>query len=208
MASGTGTAATFSSNGAPAGQVEIACNVADDKNHAASADTGVTIVAPPPPALHVQELCKVSFARDTKRPTRVDNEAKACLDQIALELKRLPDAKVVIVADSNAQEKQIAAKQEKVAVRHKHSKVEHFERQRAVNVMDYLANDQGIDSSRIVVASGSGNDQNAQNYLLPAGATFADDAQGINVVDETTVRPEGRKPLPVRHHKKATANQQ
>ena len=114
--SGTGSTATFSSNGAPAGQVEIACNVADDKNHTASADTGVTIVAPPPPVPHVQELCKVSFARDTKRPTRVDNEAKACLDQIALDLKRFPDAKVVIVADSNAKEKQLTAKQEKVAV--------------------------------------------------------------------------------------------
>ena len=116
--SGAGPAATFSSAGAPTGQVGITCTVADDKNHTASADTNVTIVAPPPPPVpHVQELCSVSFARDTKRPTRVDNEAKACLDQIALELKQSPDARVVIVADSNAKEKQITAKQEKVAVR-------------------------------------------------------------------------------------------
>ena len=205
--SGVGSTATFSSTGAPTGQAAITCNVTDDKNHTASADTSVTIVAPPPPVAHVQELCGVSFARDTKRPTRVDNEAKACLDQIALDLKHFPDARAVIVADSNAKEKRIAAKQEKVAARHKHSKVEYFDRQRAVNVKDYLVHDQGIDASRIVVATGTGDDQNVQNYLQPAGATFADGAPGITVADETTVKPEGRKPLPERHRKMAIVNQ-
>ena len=206
---GVGSTATFSSAGAPTGQVGITCNAADDKNHTASADTSVTIAAPPPPPVpHVQELCSVSFARDTKRPTRVDNEAKACLDQIALDLKQSPGARAVIVADSNAKEKQITEKQVKVAARHKHSKVEHFDQQRAVNVKDYLVNDQGIDASRISVATGTGDDKNVQNYLVPAGATFASDVQGNTAVDETTVKPEGRKSLSVRHHRKATANQQ
>ena len=69
-----------------------------------------------PPAPHVRALCSVSFARDAKRPTRVDNEAKACLDEIALDLKQAPDAKAVILADSNAKEKQITARQEKVCL--------------------------------------------------------------------------------------------
>ncbi len=195
--SGVGSTATFSSTGAPAGQVGITCNVADDKNHTATAETSVTIVAPLPPSVpHVQELCGISFERDTKRPTRVDNEAKACLDQIALDLKQSPDARAVIEADSNTKEKQITAKQEKVAVRHRHSKVEYFDRQRAVNVKDYLVHDQGIDSSRIVVATGSGDDQKVQNYLLPAGAFFEDGAPGMNAVDENTVTPEERQPLP------------
>jgi outer membrane protein OmpA-like peptidoglycan-associated protein len=205
--SGAGSTATFSSTGAPTGQAGITCNVTDDKNHTASTDTSVTIVAPPPPVTHVREMCSVSFARDTKRPTRVDNEAKACLDQIALDLKHFPDARAVIVADSNAKEKQITAKQEKVAARHKHSKVEYFDRQRAVNVKDYLVRDQGIDASRIVVATGTGDDQNVQNYLQPAGATFPDGAPGITVADEATVKPEGRKPLPERHRKMAIVNQ-
>src|SRR5208337_3257856 len=60
--SGVGTTATFTSTAAPTGQVGITCTVTDDKNHTASADTSVTIVAPPPPpAPHVQELCSVSF---------------------------------------------------------------------------------------------------------------------------------------------------
>jgi outer membrane protein OmpA-like peptidoglycan-associated protein len=206
--SGADSTATFSSNGAPAGPVTITCNVADDKNHTAKADTSVTIVAPLPPVPHVQALCSISFARDTKRPTRVDNEAKACLDQIAIDLKKSPDAKAVIVADSNEREKQITAKQEKIAARHKHSKVKYFDQQRAVNVKDYLVNDQGIDASRISVATGTGDDENVQNYLVPADATFEKDVQGTTAVEESAVKPEERKPLAVRHHSKATANQQ
>jgi outer membrane protein OmpA-like peptidoglycan-associated protein len=206
--SGAGSAATFSSAGAPTGQVGITCNVADDKNHTANAETSVTIVAPlPPPVPQVQALCSLSFARDSKRPTRVDNEAKACLDQIALDLKQNPDASAVVVADSSTKEKQITAKEAKVAARHKYSKVEYFDQQRAVNVKEYLVNDQGIDSSRIKVATGTGDDQNVQNYLVPAGATFASGAQGTIAVDEATLKPEGRKSLPQRHHKKAIAKQ-
>jgi hypothetical protein len=206
--SGVGSTATFSSAGAPTGQVGITCKVADDKNHTASADTTVAIVAPPPPpAPHVQELCGLSFARDAKRPTRVDNEAKACLDQIAINLKQSPDARAVIVADSNVKEKTITAKQEKIAARHKHSKVEYFDQQRAVNIKDYLVNDQGIDASRISVATGTGDDQNVQDYLVPVGAAFENEVPGTTAVNETTVKPEERKPLPQRRHKKAIAKQ-
>jgi len=201
--SGNNSKAVFSSAGAPTGQVVITCNVADDKNHTANTNTSVTIVAPSPaPVPHVQALCAVSFERDAKRPTRVDNEAKACLDQIALDLKQTPDARAVIVADSNTKEKEITAKQEKVAARRKHSKVENFDQQRAVNVKDYLVKDQGIDASRITVATGPGDDKNAQSYLVPAGANFEADVSGTMPVNETVVKPEERKPLQGRHHKK------
>jgi outer membrane protein OmpA-like peptidoglycan-associated protein len=207
--SGNDATAEFSSAGAPTGRVGITCNVADDKNHTASGDTSVTIEAPAlPPPPHVQELCSVSFARDAKRPTRVDNEAKACLDQIALDLKQAPDATVIIVADASAKEKQITAKREKVAARHKHAKIEYFDQQRAVNMKNYLVEEQGIEANRISVATGAGDDQNAQNYLVPAGANFASDVQGTTPADETAVKPEVRKPLPARHHKKAAATQE
>jgi hypothetical protein len=48
--SGAGTSASFNSAGAPAGSVDITCNVADDKGHSASSTATVAIVAPPPPA--------------------------------------------------------------------------------------------------------------------------------------------------------------
>ncbi len=198
---GSGTTATFSSAGAPTGAVGITCSVSDDKSHMATANTTVTVLAPPPPPPppHTQALCPVSFSNDTKRPTRVDNEAKACLDQVALDLKQQPDAKVVIVADSNAKENDTEAKEQKRAAHNKHILVENFAAQRAVNAKDYLVTDQGIDASRITTMTGTGDDQSAQNYLVPAGATFANDVQGISPVNETEVKPQVRKPLPERH---------
>ena len=198
--SGSGTTAQYSSAGAPTGTVGITCNVADDKGHTATASTSLNILAPPPPPQpHAQALCSIGFGNDAKRPTRVDNEAKACLDQVALTLKQQSDARVVIIADSNAKEKDTEAKEQKKALRNKHVTVENFAAERAVNAKEYLVTDQGIDSSRITVMTGSGDDQSVNDYLVPSGANFAQDIQGGSPVDETAVKPETRKPLPMRH---------
>jgi len=197
---GSGATAAFSSAGAPTGTVGITCSAADDKNHTVSANTNITVLAPPPPppAPKAQALCPISFSNDARRPTRVDNEAKACLDQVALDLKQQPDAKAVIVADSNAKEKQVVAKEQKRAARNKHVKVQDPAAQRAVNAKDYLVTDQGIDATRITTMTGASDDQSAQNYLVPAGANFANDVQGTTPVNETEVKPQARKPLPKR----------
>jgi hypothetical protein len=181
--------------------VGITGNVSDDKGHSASAQTSVTIEAPPPPPQpHAQALCSISFTGDLKRPTRVDNEAKACLDQVALDLKQQSDAKAVLVGESDAKEKATTEKEDKYAQRHKRAKVEHFAEQRAVNAKDYLVTEQGIDGSRISVATDPNDGQQVQDYLVPAGANFGADVSGTTPVDETSVKPEVRKPLPERHH--------
>jgi hypothetical protein len=202
---GSGTTATFSSTGAPTGPVSITCNVADDKAHNASANTSVTIEAPPPPPQpHTQALCSIGFTTDAKRPTRVDNEAKACLDEVALDLQKQTDAKAVIVGESNAKEKAAQDKAEKLNAKRKHPKdVENTAAQRAVNTKEYLVTDKGIDPSRITVATGTGDDQKVEDYLVPAGANFGSDVQGTSPVDETKVKAQVRKPLPERHHKHA-----
>lgn len=200
--SGSGNTATFSSSGAPTGAVGITCTVADNKDHSVSANTNVTIQAPPPPPPppHTQALCSMSFATDTRRPTRVDNEAKACLDQVSLSLKQQPDAKAVIVADANAKEQATEAKQQKRAAHNRRAKVENFAAQRAVNAKDYLVTDQGIDASRISTMTGSADDQSAQTYLVPSGANFENDVQGTTPVNESEIKPQARKALPQRHH--------
>lgn len=203
---GTGTTAEYASAGAPTGAVGITCNVADDKGHSATSNTNLTIVAPViPPAPHTQTLCSISFATDTKRPTRVDNEAKACLDQVALDLQQQADAKAVVVGESNAKEKETTAKQQKVALKHKKAVVTLFDAQRAVNAKDYLVTEKGIDASRVSVATGTADAQTVEDYLVPAGATFAGDVQGTTSVDESTVKPEVRKPLAERHPAKKAA---
>jgi len=79
----------------------------------------------------------------------VDNEAKACLDEVALDLQRLPDAKAVLVGSSNAKEKEDTAKEAKRALKNKNVKVVDMAAQRAVNAKEYLVTDKGIDASRI-----------------------------------------------------------
>jgi outer membrane protein OmpA-like peptidoglycan-associated protein len=205
--SGSGATAEFSSVGAPTGAVGITCNVADDKSHTATANTSVTITAPyVAPVAHTQALSSISFAADKMRPTRVDNEAKAILDEIALDLQKQPDAKLVAVGNSDAKEKEKTAKEQKAALKHKHLKVEDLAAERAVNVKDYLVTEKGIDASRISVATGTEDGQNVATYLVPGGANFTADVQGTTPVDETAVKPQPRKPLTVHHgHKKAAA---
>jgi hypothetical protein len=189
--SGNGTSATFSSTGAPTGAADITCKVSDDKNHTASANTSVSIVAPPPPpVVHVQTLCVVSFEMDKSRPTRVSNEAKACLDEITINLQQQPDAKIVLVGSTLEVEKTKEAKR-------KHPK--DFAAQRAVNAKDYLVTEKGIDPSRVTVATTTTEGQKVDNYLVPPASNFANDVPGTTPVDETTVKPETRKPLPQRH---------
>jgi outer membrane protein OmpA-like peptidoglycan-associated protein len=196
--SGSGTTAAYSSEGAPTGTTEVTCNVSDDKGQTATANTSVIIVAPyVPPIPHTQALCSITFSNDAKRPWRVDNEAKACLDEVALDLQKQSDAKAVVVGDSTAAEK--ALKKGK-----KHAKVEDLAAERAVNTKDYLVVEKGIDASRISVATGAADEQKAENYLVPSGATFSDDVTGTTPVDETVVKPQARKPLPVKAAPKKT----
>jgi len=197
---GSGTTAEYASAGAPTGAVGITCNVSDNKGHAASANTSLTIVAPIiPPAPKTQALCSITFSTDKKRPMRVDNEAKACLDQVALDLKQQADAKAVVVGEQTTDEAAMTAKEQKKAAKNKHAVVDLFAAQRAVNTKDYLVTEQGIDASRISVVTGSGDGQTVENYLVPSGATFSNDVTGTTPVDETAVKPQARKPLPQRH---------
>ena len=199
--SGSGATAAYSSTGAPVGQVPIDVTVADDKGQTARATCTVTVEAPSmAQAPETQVLCAVDFEKDKKRPERVDNEAKACLDEVALGLVNQPDAKLVVVGNATTQEKAAAAKGGE------HANAKDLAVMRAVNTKDYLVSEKGIDPSRILVVTGGADTQKSQNYLVPSGANFTADVPGTSPVDETKVHPESRKPLPVRtHHKKAAS---
>jgi opacity protein-like surface antigen len=175
--SGTGTTATLATTGAPAGPITVTCNTADDKGQTASATTTVTVQAPPPPpAPQVKQLCSASFERDKRRPARVDNDAKGCLDDIALNLQQQPDATAVLVGEASADEKNAGT----------------LAAQRAVNEKDYLVKEKGIDASRISIRTGSQGTKEVENYLVPSGANFEQDVQGTSPVDESTVSVQPR----------------
>jgi hypothetical protein len=152
---GNTAAATLNTTGTPPGVVNVTCNVVDDLGKQATANTTVTILTPPAPvAPSTQALCSVSFERDRKRPVRVDNEAKGCLDEVALALNRDSAAKLVIIGKHSADETPDAAAQ------------------RTLNVEQYLTQEKGIDPSRIELRTGGEPSRSLDDILVPAGATF------------------------------------
>jgi outer membrane protein OmpA-like peptidoglycan-associated protein len=201
--SGTGNTATLTTTGAPAGTITVTGNVSDDKGQTASCTASVSIEAPPPPPAKTQTLCTIAFGRDTKRPARVDNEAKACLDQVALSAQQTPDATVVVVGETGPEVAPVKSKKKKAAM------VENLAAQRAVNTKEYLVTEKGIDASRISVRTGTQSVNEAESYLVPAGASFDSDVTGTTAVDESMVKAQVRVPLgakPVAHaHKKKPA---
>jgi hypothetical protein len=192
---GTSSSATLSTSGAAPGPITVTCNVVDDKGHSASATTSVNVIAPPPPppppAPQAQAQCTVNFTNDKHRPTRVDNEAKACLDDLALAMQRSSDAKLSLVGNEDAAEQKVDARQAKM----KHPKP-NAASLRAVNTKDYLVSEKGIDSSRIMVYTGTDDAQTVTTTLVPSGAT--NPAASATTVDEGSVKAVPRTP-PARH---------
>jgi hypothetical protein len=174
---GTGTTGTLTAADVSPGVITVTCNVVDDLGLSAKATTTVTVVAPPaPPAPTARALCSVSFERDRRRPVRVDNEAKGCLDDIALELNREADALLVIVGKHDPEEKPDAAAE------------------RTLNIKQYLTEEKGIDASRIEVRTGESTGRTADNILVPPGATW--DPGGTTSFDPTRVKRTGEPYAP------------
>jgi outer membrane protein OmpA-like peptidoglycan-associated protein len=195
--SGTGNSATYSSAGAPTGTSTVTCTVTDDKGQTGSSTTSVNIEAPyVAPAPVASALCSITFDKDKKRPARVDNEAKACLDDIALTLKSKSDATAAVVGNASPDEKMPPKHAKKGA------KMEDLAAQRAVNTKDYLVTEGGIDASRITVYTGSGDSKKVEDYLIPSGATFS--APGTTPV-AAAVKAQPRKAMPAKHAKKKAA---
>jgi hypothetical protein len=188
--SGSGNTATLSTTGAPAGTITVTCTVQDDKGQTATSTTSVSVEAPPPPpAPKTKTLCSINFDRDKKRPGRVDNEAKACLDDVALNLQQQTDATAVVVGEAASDEK----------------KADTLAAQRAVNTKDYLVKEKGIDPSRVQVRTGTQGNKEVENYLVPAGATFDSDVSGTTAVDENSVKAQARSAPPRAHRRKKAA---
>jgi outer membrane protein OmpA-like peptidoglycan-associated protein len=160
--SGSEATTTLDAGSTQPGSITITCNVADDRNPAltASATTTVMIEAPPapapPPPPAQAEASKLNTVEFKRNSPRVDNAAKAILDEVALRLQRDADAKVVLVGLADTSEaggKKLAA-------------------QRAFNTKAYLVTEKGIDASRVETRTGTEAGTETAIWLVPAGATF------------------------------------
>lgn len=167
----SGANATLSTQGAQPGPVTVTSTCTDDRNLSANTQTTVTVEAPPPPPPpppQAQKINQIEFPNKLK-PWRVDNTAKAILDDVALRLQREPDSRLVIVGSKDPTEKR-----------------PNLDAERAVDSKFYLTNDKGIDPSRIECRSGGTAGKVAEFWIVPAGATY----QGSEpVVDENKIKP-------------------
>ena len=143
--------ATLDTTDAAAGPITVDCSVTDDLGQVARATATVNVSAPPAPMAQRRALCSLSFERDRKRPVRVDNEAKACLDEVALALNRDTTARLAITGGNSADENSTQASS------------------RASNARAYLTTEKGIDPSRIDVSTGATPGRTAEIDLIPIG---------------------------------------
>ena len=198
--SGSTSTATLATTGAaPGTTISVTCNVVDDKGQTASQMTTVTVAAVvAAPAPTTTSLCTITFDKDKRRPTRVDNEAKACLDDIALNAQRDKTAKLAIVGNSEPVKVmgKKTPKKEEMATKETNK----LAAERAVNTKAYLVTEKGLDASSITVYTGTATTNTAATTIIPVGATL--DSTGFTAVDETAVKVVPRTAPPAKHHHK------
>jgi opacity protein-like surface antigen len=207
---GTGTTATLDTTGAPAGPITVGVTATDSRGLTNVQPCLATVTVegkPVKPDMTSRTLQFIERPKQKYIPWRVDNEAKAILDQDALALKNDPNSKLFIVGYADGEP------QPKIGMGKKKHAMD-LAAQRAVNAKAYLVQQQGIDPSRIEVRKGTGKAHEADTFFWvpqdvdPATASAL---QGTTPVDESVVTPSENaypKPktaAPMHHHKKAAA---
>ena len=177
--SGTGTSASETTSAANANStITATANVVDARGLSTTCSATVTVqpfpvVSAPPEVISAGEC---TFNQSNK-PGRVDNECKAVLDSVALQVQRQPNGKVVVVGYTDETET---------------VKMTQLAGQRAVNVKYYLTSGEGgagIDASRIESRTGTVKEKGAKIYIVPEGATFTEES---TVVDESQIKGQPR----------------
>jgi hypothetical protein len=177
--SGTGTSASETTSGANANStITVTANVVDGRGLSTTCSANVTVlpfpvVSAPPEVISAGE-CTFNMSN---KPGRVDNECKAVLDSVALQVQRQPNGKVIVVGYTDETET---------------VKMTQLSGQRAVNVKYYLTSGEGgagIDASRIEARSGTVKEKGAKIYIVPEGATFTEES---TVIDESQIKGQPR----------------
>jgi hypothetical protein len=106
------------------------------------------------------------------RPSRIDNECKAVLDEVSLRLQHEPESRLVIVGNAEPTEKRL-----------------NLAAERAVHSKAYLTGGeakQAIEPNRIECRTGSEGTKTVDFWDLPPGATFS--VEGTKKVDEQPIK--------------------
>jgi outer membrane protein OmpA-like peptidoglycan-associated protein len=180
----TSTATIDTTNVNP-GPLNVTVGVTDAHGLSSTCVANAEVVAPPapvaPPMPTAQLVGKCDFNNGNK-PTRVDNECKATLDGVALQLKNDSTSRLVVLGYADSAEA---------------GKGKNLDSVRAANVRAYLTKGEGkqqIDASRIEIRKGGDHSVGkvTQIYFLPQNSVLQVD--NTDVVDESTLpakRPGG-----------------
>jgi hypothetical protein len=174
---GEGMSATLDTSGLEAGTVSVTTTCTDARGLSSSANTPVNVEKPV--VINPSKINECAFPNKVK-PARVDNTCKAALDDVALRLQREPDAKAVIVGESDPKEKPANVKA-----------------MRAINTKEYLVTEKQIDATRLETRTGGDEGKRVEIWIVPAGSTPFDQAG-------TTVVTAPEKPAKKGGAKKAT----
>ena len=166
----SGSEVTIDTTGLASGTYTVTVNVATDKTRCdqpcpgSSCTTSFTVSRPPdvlPPVYPLVPCGPIFFPFNS---ARINNEHKACLDDVALRLQQDPRAALVIDGHRDTSER--------VGI----------SLTRANNARDYLVTEKGVDASRITVRnygdtcsheSGDANlNRRVEFYILPERATI------------------------------------
>lgn len=150
LSSSSGNRATLDTTQASSGPIVVRAVATDDRDLSASTTATVNVEPPALAPATVQKATDLQFGANS---ARVDNTAKAALDDVALRLQQDPSATVVLAGGAEANEpSRLGA-------------------ERAAHVRDYLVTSKGIDSSRIKVQAGAQKTRTVEITIVPQGAT-------------------------------------
>jgi hypothetical protein len=187
---GTNRTTRLETTNLSAGSYTGTARVSDDRGLTADCSASTTVNVPAPPVIpksQVLNTCSFTGKSNVTRPTRVNNECKAILDDAALRLQQQGDATLVVVG--NADDKEVA--RAKRAAGKKKTPAD-LGAQRASNVKDYLVTDKGIAAGRIEVRSATGGAPECVLTLVPRGATY--DGPGAAVTEPKPQPRDAKKP--------------
>jgi len=125
----------------------------------------------------VEKLCSIPFEKDARRPTRVQDDALSCLQDVAARLKSSADHKLVLVgvADPVKDHEGTDKGKERDAqdMSGLDTRYDDIAAYRAVNAKAYLVKWLGISSERLIPTTNeSRKGQDVAFYLVPADADF------------------------------------
>jgi hypothetical protein len=169
LSSTSGAEVVLDTTGAPSGTITVTVNTATDRTRCGEGCPGgsctIAVGVNVPPAIPVNPVSPCGPIFFPLNSARINNEHKACLDEIALRLQQDPRSSLVIDGHRDSSER--------VGI----------SLTRANNARDYLVNEKGVDAARITVrnygdtcpheSGDSALNRRVEFWLLPDGANMS-----------------------------------